>query len=169
MSVIQSTNSMFQAVARRQGFRQFVKFCIVGLSSTLIDYAIYLLLTEAFNLQRVLGVSLEASRLVAQCISFAFAVTNGFFWNNKWTFRAGDVDGAHRRYGKFIATNLVGLSLNLGILFLVSTLVASMPIVDQIRQVAHLKDPAGLVGKTAATAIVVFWNFLASKFWTFKR
>ncbi|MGV3720489.1 MAG: GtrA family protein [Actinomycetota bacterium] len=168
MSVIQSTNSMFQAVARREGFRQFVKFCIVGLSSTLIDYTIYLLLTEAINLQQVLGIPVEGARLAAQSISFGFAVTNGFIWNNKWTFRAGDVHGANRRYGKFILTNLVGLSLNLVILSAVAHLV-SATMVEQLRLLAHLNDPAGLIGKTAATAIVVFWNFLASKFWTFKR
>jgi putative flippase GtrA len=168
MSVIQSTNSMFQAVARRQGFRQFVKFCIVGLSSTLIDFGIYLLLIEVLHFQRMTGLPVELARVAAQSISFAFAVTNGFFWNNKWTFRAGDVHGANRRYGKFIITNLIGLSLNLVILSAVASLVSGA-IIEQLRHLAHLNDPAGLIGKIAATTIVVFWNFLASKFWTFKR
>lgn len=169
MSVIQSTSSMFQAVARREGVRQFVKFCIVGLSSTLIDYGIYLLLTEILDFQQRTGLSMALARLLAQSISFAFAVSNGFFWNNKWTFRAGEMDGTHRRYGKFILTNLIGLSLNLAILSAVAHLVAATPLVDYLRRLVHLNDPAGLIGKTAATAIVVFWNFLASKFWTFKR
>jgi len=168
MSVIQSTNSMFQAVARREGIRQFVKFCIVGLSSTTIDYTVYLLLTEALNIQQVLGISVEASRFTAQSVSFVLAVTNGFIWNNKWTFRAGDVEGAKQRYGKFILTNLIGLSLNLVILYAVAKVV-SVTMVEHLRHFSHLNDPAGLIGKTAATGIVVFWNFFASKLWTFKR
>jgi hypothetical protein len=35
---------------------------------------------------------------------------------------------------------------------------------------AHrLRDPAGFIGKIAATGVVVFWNFTASKYWTFKK
>jgi len=165
MSAIQSTNSLFQAVARREGFRQFVKFCIVGASSTLIDLTIYLFLIEVFHLQRFVG-SLDTTRIVAQSISFVFAVSNGFFWNNRWTFRAGGVTPAKTRYGKFVLTNLIGLSLNLLILRLVAHAVP--PAIERVLD-AHLHDPAGFVGKVTATFVVVFWNFCASKYWTFKR
>lgn len=168
MSVIQSTNSIFQTVARREGFRQFVKFCIVGASSTLIDLTIYLFLIEIFHLQRFVG-SLPTARLVAQSISFIFAVSNGFFWNNRWTFRAGergDAGDAKKRYGKFVLTNLIGLSLNLLILSVVAHAVP--PAIERVLD-AHLHDPAGFVGKVTATFVVVFWNFCASKYWTFKR
>jgi putative flippase GtrA len=169
MSVIQTTSSMFQTFAQREGIRQFVKFCIVGASSTLIDFTIYLSLMEGLHLQQALGVGVEWARVVAQSISFAFAVSNGFFWNNKWTFRTGEVQGGKQRYGKFILTNLIGLSLNIAINNGVAHLVEAMPMTAHLQQMFHLNDPAGLIGKCAAIVIVVFWNFLASKFWTFKR
>jgi putative flippase GtrA len=156
---------MFQAVAQREGVRQFVKFLIVGASSTVIDFAIYLLLIEGLHLQSHVG-SEDLGRMLAQSISFAVAVTNGFFWNNKWTFKAGGVEGAKKRYAKFVLTNLVGLSLNLSILYVVSKAVP--PALSSLLH-HYLHDPEGLIGKLVATAVVVFWNFTASKLWTFKR
>ena len=151
---------MFQ----RRGVRQFIKFCIVGASSTLIDFSVYLLLIEGLHLQTLIG-SLTLARPAAQSISFLFAVTNGFIWNNRWTFRGSGGGAVHSRYGKFVLTNGIGLSLNLLILTLVAHAVpaAVTHLLDP-----YLDDPAGFVGKVAATAVVVFWNFTASKYWTFK-
>jgi putative flippase GtrA len=166
------------SLLQRKGVRQFIKFLIVGASSTVIDFAIYLGLIEGLHLQRILGDALGGNklfglidainlgRIVALCISFSFAVTNGFIWNSKWTFRHTDREGLHQRYVKFVLTNIVGLILNLTILTAVSHLVP--PSISGL--LAHkLKDPAGFIGKLAATGVVVFWNFLASKYWTFKR
>jgi putative flippase GtrA len=165
MSVTHSASSMIQTVTQREGVRQFVKFLIVGASSTLIDTAIYLLLIEKLHLQSHLG-NEELGRLVAQSISFSFAVTNGFIWNNKWTFQSSSAHGRQKRYAKFVLTNLVGLSLNLVILHTVAEAVPA-----SLSSLLHhyLLDPEGLIGKLVATAVVVFWNFTASKLWTFKR
>jgi putative flippase GtrA len=156
------TAGTFQTVLQRRGVRQFVKFCIVGASSTLIDFGIYLLLVEVLRIGQYLPGPV-VTRTLAQSISFAFAVTNGFFWNNRWTFRAGDAAGAHARYVKFVTTNLIGLGLNLAILNAVAHLL------PDTLTLFHLHDPRGFVGKLCATAFVVFWNFTASKYWTFKR
>lgn len=165
MSVMQSTNSLLRSVAQREGLRQFIKFCIVGASSTVIDLVIYLSLIEIVHLQQFVG-GLPTARLLAKSISFLFSVSNGFFWNSRWTFRAGDAAGGQRRYGKFVLTNVIGLSLNLGILSLVAHSVP--PAVERILS-PYLHDPAGFVGMLTAMCFVVFWNFCASKYWTFKR
>lgn len=164
MSVIQSSSSMLQAVAQREGVRQFIKFCIVGASSTLIDLGIYLLLIEGFHLQRLVG-DIDHTRMVAQCISFVFSVSNGFYWNSRWTFRGRETAGGSRRYGKFVLTNLIGLSLNIFVLTQVARIVPAglLRVLDP-----HLHDPAGFIGKLVAIFVVVFWNFAASKYWTFK-
>ena len=166
MSVTNTASSMFQSVAQREGVRQFVKFLIVGASSTVIDFAIYLLLIEGLHLQTYVG-NEEQARLIAQSISFSIAVTNGFIWNNKWTFQSSGMGGAKKRYVKFMLTNLVGLSLNLTILHFV----AKHAVPGALSSLLHhyLHDPEGFIGKVVATAVVVFWNFTASKLWTFKR
>jgi putative flippase GtrA len=178
MTTNETTSGMLQGLTQRRGVRQFIKFCIVGLSSTLIDFGIYLTLIEVLHIQdsvaaamgptRFLGFldAQMAGRLAANSISFLFAVTNGFIWNSRWTFRHTDREGLHQRYLKFVLTNVIGLFLNLTILTLVSHLVP--PSLTNVL-VGRLKDPAGFIGKLCATAVVVFWNFTASKYWTFKR
>jgi len=152
---------------RRPGVRQFVKFCLVGASSTLVDFAIYLFLMEGLHLTRLLG-SLMAARLAAQSIAFTFSVTNGFIWNSLWTFKSTSSEPARRRYPKFVATNLIGLGLNLSILTLVAHAVPPS-LAAFTGSLLHLHDPQGFIGKLCATAVVVFWNFTASKYWTFRE
>jgi len=164
MAAVEAEPGFLQGIVRRRGVRQFIKFCIVGASSTLIDFGIYLFLIEVLHLQRAVG-SLVLARPLAQCISFLFAVTNGFFWNSRWTFREQANTLGAGQYARFVLTNVVGLGLNLTILSAVAHLV---PPALSALLASRLHDPAGFVGKVCATAVVVFWNFAASKYWTFK-
>ena len=167
MTSLELPDNPSRSLLERRGVRQFVKFCIVGASSTLIDFAIYFSLIELIHLQNYVG-SLELARPIAQSVSFVFAVTNGFIWNNRWTFRKSGDGGHHQRYSKFVFTNLIGLALNLLILNLVANAIKHMPGVLPSLLTSRLQDPAGFIGKIAATGVVVFWNFTASKYWTFK-
>lgn len=163
MATLDAPESSVQSLLSRPGFRQFLKFCIVGASSTVIDFGVYLLLMEVAHLPRVIG-AVALARTLAQCVSFSLAVTNGFIWNSRWTFRHRGGGTAGTRYAKFVLTNVVGLALNLSILQLVAHLLPQsvigwLPV--------HLNDPAGFIGKIVATVCVLFWNFTASKYWTF--
>ncbi|MCL2219619.1 MAG: GtrA family protein [Chitinispirillia bacterium] len=55
---------------------QFFKFCVVGLSNTLISYIIYVLLVY-------LGVHYIAANIAA----FIISVANSFFWSHKFVFK----------------------------------------------------------------------------------
>jgi putative flippase GtrA len=164
MTVLEATNSKVQTVMQRRGLRQFVKFCIVGASSTVIDFGMFLLLMQGLKFPDLIG-SLVMARLAAASISFLMAVTNGFIWNSRWTFRPTGPTSARRRYAKFVLTNTIGLGLNLAILTAVAH---SVPASLAEALPGNLDDPAGIIGKVCATAVVVFWNFTASKYWTFK-
>ena len=95
--------SAIEGLAQRAAVRQFVKFCIVGFSSLLIDFVISYTLTFHFHLNTTL----------AKTISFLFSVTNGFYWNSKWTFRGMGSGARHKMYVQFIGVNVVGLILNI--------------------------------------------------------
>jgi len=127
---------------KRRVFRQFIKFGLVGVSSTVIDWGIYLILT------RFAGIYY----LMAKILSFSFAVINSYVWNRRWTFRSNDPQKL-RQFIKFLIIALVGVVLNTLIMYIV---------VDYI----HLNDLYGLV---ISSAIVMFWNFLANKFYTFRE
>ncbi|MDP9212278.1 MAG: GtrA family protein [bacterium] len=119
--------------------RQFVKFALVGLMTTAINFAVYgaLLWFGVFY-------------IVAAVIAFVVATLNSYTLNRIWTFRAG----VHRirKLAKFTAVQTVGLSLNLaGLVLLV--------------EVAGLHAfPAQVI----ANGLVVLSNFAGNKFWTFR-
>ena len=55
---------------------QFVKFGIVGVSNTLLAFAVYTLLLKVFGVWYV----------AASGIGFAVGAVNGFLLNRRWTF-----------------------------------------------------------------------------------
>lgn len=146
-------SSASAGVARTaHGAAQFVKFCVVGLSNLLIDYSISYVLTFHFKLWWVL----------AQMISFSVAVTNSFFWNRRWTFQAHGGNNHKQQYAMFFTVNIIGLVLNLAIMKAVFFAFTGS---------WHGQPPEKIdwvIAKMSATVIVVLWNFLANKHWTFK-
>ncbi|MFQ8958012.1 MAG: GtrA family protein [Eubacterium sp.] len=58
------------------GFVQFVKFGLVGLSNTVISYATYYIL-----------VPFHVNKYVGSVIGFILSVANAFYWNNSYAFK----------------------------------------------------------------------------------
>jgi putative flippase GtrA len=154
----------------RPGLVQLIRFCIVGASSTLLDFGL-------FNLVHYrLGVPIAP----ALTLSFLVSVCNGFYWNRRWTFAqsAGD---ARRQGPRFLATNTVGWLLNLSIttgalllatrLGWVQTQRSPQEIVALIAAGQGKHEFAFLAlngAKACATVVVTAWNFTAAKFITFR-
>jgi putative flippase GtrA len=140
-------------ILQRRTVRQFVKFCMVGFSSMAIDILI------SYNLVY----RLHMNPTLAKTISFLFAVTNGFLWNSRWTFRGLGSGRKHEMYMKFILVNCVGLVLNLCIFKIVL-----MPFSNGrfIGQGIPAKEVFALA-TGCAVVCVAMWNFFANKKWTF--
>lgn len=122
--------------------RQFIKFSLVGVSNTLLDFSLYFILTRA----------LLVHFLVANAIAFILAASWSYAANKAWTFRDTSRDMT-AQYTKFILISLVGLALNEGILSLF-VLLFGVP---------------DLLAKALAVVIVVGWNFSANRAWTFTQ
>jgi len=133
---------------QRKGVRQFIKFCIVGASSTLIDFSVA---NIAYYLLQVRPAAL------ASVMGFCVAVVNGYFWNSRWTFRDRERRAVHEEFVRFVAVNIVGALLNYSI-------VSFVLLFDK-----HDPHPKLVFNgaKILATGIVVFWNFFANRRWTF--
>jgi putative flippase GtrA len=170
----EATATPWSRLARSPLLRQFVKFCLVGTTSTAIDLGIFALLLH-YGMPVRVGQALQAvlpgplagfllgwkfPLFLTNGLSFILAVTNGFFWNRRWTFRAVDPTLARRQYASFFAVNVVGFLLNSTILLLLAHALPTLGVPPQ---------KAALMGKLAAIPIVAFWNFTASKFWAFAR
>jgi putative flippase GtrA len=140
------------SLLRAPGLQQFLKFCVVGATSFAIDFGISYFLIFHFHLWWVL----------AKTISFSLAVTNGFFWNRRWTFDAVGLRHHHEQYVMFFSVNIVGYFLNLTIMKAVFFAATGT------WRGQHPTKPVFIAATLAATVIVVFWNFFANKHWTFK-
>lgn len=152
------------------GVRQFIKFCIVGFSSTAIDWGLYYSVKNLIMIPNHVGTAvMGAIGLVGWAIAFEVcisnvistgtAVLNGFYWNSRWTFRSADASNRRQQFVRFIAVNVVGMALNTTIvLYLTISLTSN----------GHSSNRMQILPKVVATVIVMFWNFFANKFWTFK-
>src|SRR5258708_11749295 len=119
---------------------QFVKFGIVGVSNTLLTFAIYWLLLKVFGVWY----------LAASAVGFVAGATNGFMWNRRWTFR-GHVGDALTPVRWFVVQGC-GLVANVGLVFVF----------------VHDAGTDKLVGQACATGIVTVCTFLANRAWTFR-
>lgn len=120
---------------------QFVKFGIVGVSNTLISFAVYTLLLKVFGVWYV----------AASGIGFSVGAVNGFLWNRAWTFR-GHVGDALTPVRWFVVQTC-GLLIDLGLVYL---------FVDGL----GLDE---LVGQAVTTAMVTVLTFFVNRAWTFKE
>jgi len=119
---------------------QFLKFGTVGVSNTLLTFAVYTFLLK------VVGVWY----LAASAIGFIVGATNGFLLNRRWTFR-GHVGDAFTpvRWG---IVQGCGLGLNLGLLYVL----------------VHDAGLDELLGQAFATAVVTVITFFVNRAWTFR-
>jgi putative flippase GtrA len=149
--------------------RQFIKFSIVGASSTVVDWGLHALLYKGFAgtvpawlnpvIERVLpGIAahpdFDGAFTVLKAVSFIVATLNGFYWNRRWTFKIRGKEGGGRHLLRFYLVNIIGLGIN--------TLVAS-----QIHK-PHGGVANYIIALGTATFVTMFWNFIGHKFWTFR-
>jgi putative flippase GtrA len=142
-------------LTQKQGFRQLVKFAIVGASSTAVNFAV-------LNLM----LAMHQNRYAAVTVAFLVSVVNGYFWNKRWTFKAAPVKAAHTQFVQFLLVNLVAWGLDLLIIKLLS-----VPLEHSLHlSTAHLTMVVATnLAQLVATGVTVFWNFFANRLWTFKH
>ncbi len=120
---------------------RFVRFCIVGGISSMIDVSLLFVLVE------FLGIPL----LPAATTSFAVSSINGYLMNRSLTF-GSKTSASAGQYLQFLTISTVGLGLTLILL-------------HGFTAYLHLHY---LIAKILTIGIVVFWNYRANSRWTFK-
>ena len=85
----------------KKSFLQLIKFGLIGVSNTLIDFLIASALNALFGIY-----------YLAKIVGYACGIANSYFWNSRWTFREERRRDA-REIVSFIAVNLVTLGLSL--------------------------------------------------------
>ena len=132
--------------ARRQTVHEFIKFALIGIVNTFVDFGIYAYLTRHtsfFDYHK-------PTKYLANSISFMVATTFSFFANRTWTFGRRD-RATVGEAARFYTTTLTGLLINNGILFILN----------------HFFKVNDLVSKVFSTVFSTTWNFIFKKFWVF--
>ena len=119
---------------------KFLKFCVVGVSGTAIDFGLTWLCKEIFKIPKFL----------ANARGFGVSATNNYILNRIWTWGSTS-DQVGVEYVKFFTVSLIGLGLNTLILYIFN---------EKIKLNFY-------VSKVIATGVVMLWNFFANNFFTF--
>lgn len=122
-------------------FKRFVKFGIVGVINTLLNWIIFFMLN-----------SVGIYYIISNVIAYSIATINSYFWNSKWVFKY-EKDKKAIVFLKFILLNLFGLTLNTIILFV---------LVDKF-----MLDK--ILALVITTGIVMFINYIINKLCVFKK
>ena len=119
-------------------FTQIIKFGLVGVVATIIDYLLLYVLTEYFNIYY----------LISSIISFSVSVIFNYIASIRWVF---DVDKNKNSKIKelvvFIILSVIGLGINQLFMWLLS---------DKL-------NIYYMISKLFATVVVMCWNFITRK------
>jgi len=148
---------------------QFVKFGLVGVSNTLISYAVEMLgyyvlfvrssfagIVAALDAMGVAATGEQVRVIVVTLLSFVISVTNSYYWNSRYVFKSGEKRSVRDHAGAYLRTvacyALTGILLspaiklwlgNAGIPFWATSLLSLL--------------------------VTIPLNFLMNKFWAFAR
>lgn len=123
---------------------QFIKFCLVGVSNTLISLAIYYLFLAIDKELYIWG----------NTVGFIVSVLNAFYWGNRVVFQSKD------NSWKQIAKRLLKSYITYGSTFLLSTLLLYL----EVQRWGVSEWLAPLLN----LVITIPLNFIINKFWTFR-
>lgn len=162
--------------------RQFIKFCIIGGTSMVVDMGLfYIFMYVAKSGDRLVsdifgqwlldsapgvfsGLAMKDGNLLPQlaavpffkAISACVAIVNSFLWNRSWTFRIKGREHRSVQLRKFFVIALIGMLLNTLITTGLGNIIPGHP------------KRSLFVGQLVATVFVAFWNFFGQKLWTFR-
>jgi putative flippase GtrA len=138
---------------------RFLKFAIVGVTGTIVDFGI-------LNLLRLL---LNVPLVWAQAVSFVCAVFNNFIWNRFWTYPESRSKGAPKQLVQFFMISLVGILIRTPLIPWLDNLISSF--LDENQFTLPLANE--IISQNLALAIsiiiITFWNFFANRYWTYSN
>lgn len=120
---------------------RFIKFGLVGVLNTLINWILFILL-NSFGIYYI----------ISNVIAYSISTLNSYLWNSKWVFKYSG-DNVKETSLKFIVLNVIGLTLNTIILYLLVDIVGLNK----------------LIALVITTGIVMILNYFINKLWVFKK
>ena len=138
---------------------RFLKFALVGVSGTVVDFGFFNLFSLLIGLPVILS----------SILSFSIAVFNNFYWNRVWTYPESKNASLADQLTKFGIVSVLGLIIRTPLFAFIEK-----PVI-QIAQTFFSSilpiDPV-IIGHNLALAaviiVVLFWNYFINRIWTYK-
>ena len=121
---------------------QILKFGVVGVIASVIDFGLLFLLSQVFGMDPVLAAG------ISFCVSLVF----NYLASMRFVFRHRDDMSRTREFVIFIVLSVIGLGINELIMWAGTAAFGSSGV-------------AVMAVKVVATGIVMIWNFLSRKRW----
>lgn len=130
-----------KTVMKNRAEGQLIRFALVGILNTAIDFGLFSLLALGFH----------GNPVVSHVVSYSCGVLNSYFFNRRWTFQRKETAHA-AEFAQFVLVNLISLGASSLVLYL-------------------LEEQAGLhifISKAGATLCSMMINFIGSKMLVFR-
>ena len=136
---------------------RLLRYSIVGALGALVDFAAFNLLVTLFGVSSVL----------ASVFSFLAAVVSNFTWNRYWTYPDSRSKPITRQMVEFGVVSLIGLIIRIPIFALLDPLFRDMFALLRLPLPFSPEVLGGNLALAAVIGIVMLWNFIINRFWTF--
>lgn len=128
---------------KRFSLWQFIKFNMVGILNTGVDFLVFTLFTELFHWFYV----------PAKIVSYSCGIVNSYICNSSWTFRQ-ERKRTKKEFALFVVVNLVSLGVSLGVMYV-------------CKNWFHIESD--FICNIIATPISMIVNFAGNKLFVFKN
>jgi putative flippase GtrA len=126
---------------RPHNWVQLIKFCAVGGSGYVVNLCVFALCVEVLGLHHLIGAT----------VAFVVAVTNNFWWNRHWTFKAGQGHAGFQAARFFVVS--------------VAAFLFAASVLELLVSVVGLPElPSQAIAIVVATPL----NFIGNKMWSFR-
>lgn len=122
-------------------YKRFSKFTIVGIVNTAIDFAIFYVLYDIYDLNFV----------ISHVSAFFVALVNSFFFNALWTFKKLKRNQLTKQILSFVIIGLIGLALSTCSIYMASLY-------------THI-----YIAKILAMVVSLIWNYSGAWIFVFKE
>jgi putative flippase GtrA len=137
---------------------RFIRFAVVGIIGAAVDFAVFNLLTQFTDILPVW----------ATAISFVAAVSSNFIWNRFWTYPDSRSKSILTQGSQFFLINSIGLGIRIPLFaWLESVLIVFF---TRIWKPSFALNPTFIahnISLAIVILVVMMWNFLANRFWTY--
>jgi len=163
-----AANNFIQNYFRKEG-KRFSRFLVVGAIGFVVDFGLFRLEHAVgfgtWVAQAILPALASHPEVIEQTISQGIAIISNFILNYFWIYPEARQASQANKMSKFVLVSVLGLLLGIPIFSL--ALLVWLGLLSAL----HLGSPdlASTLALMTRVAIILFWNFFANRYWTYRE